>query len=83
MAETQIQNIADSFSQEDPQNKEFYQRNAQNYIDKIEKLDTKIRKDLSSCKSDFIAFHDAFSYFADEYDLHQHTVISHMLLEIH
>ncbi|PIW35891.1 MAG: ABC transporter substrate-binding protein, partial [Nitrosopumilales archaeon CG15_BIG_FIL_POST_REV_8_21_14_020_33_23] len=25
---------------------------------------------------DFIAFHDAFSYFADEYGLTQHTVIS-------
>ena len=25
---------------------------------------------------DFIAFHDAFSYFADEYNLNQHTIIS-------
>ena len=24
----------------------------------------------------FIAFHDAFSYFAEEYDLNQHTIIS-------
>lgn len=76
LAKIQVQNIADSFSEQDPQNKQFYQTNAQNYIEKLDNLDDKIRKELSTCNRDFIAFHDAFSYFADEYDLHQHTVIS-------
>ena len=39
-------------------------------------LDSKIKNELSECKQDFIAFHDAFSYFADEYDLNQHTIIA-------
>ncbi|TFH01202.1 MAG: zinc ABC transporter substrate-binding protein, partial [Nitrosopumilus sp.] len=45
-------------------------------IFELDKLDSKIRNDLVSCSQDFIAFHDAFSYFAYEYDLHQHTIIS-------
>ena len=39
-------------------------------------LDSKIRTDLTGCKRDFIAFHNAFSYFADEYDLNQHTIVA-------
>ena len=76
LAKTQVQNIADSFSKFDPNNKDFYQTNAKNYKDELDLLDTTIRKDLSGCNHDFIAFHDAFSYFADEYDLNQHTIIS-------
>ncbi|MDH3617654.1 MAG: metal ABC transporter substrate-binding protein [Nitrosopumilus sp.] len=76
LAKIQVQNIADSFSQQDPQNQQFYQTNAKSYIKKLDNLDNKIRKELSTCNRDFIAFHDAFSYFADEYELHQHTIIS-------
>ena len=35
----------------------------------------KIKTELNGCKKDFVAFHDAFSYFAHEYDLNQHTII--------
>lgn len=75
-AKTQVQNIADAFSEVDPQNQKFYQTNAQKYNSNLEKLDKKIRSDLSNCNQDFIAFHDAFSYFAKQYGLHQHTIIS-------
>ena len=76
LAKTQVQNIADSFSKFDPNNKDFYQTNAKNYKDELDLLDATIRKDLSECNRDFIAFHDAFSYFANEYNLKQHTIIS-------
>jgi zinc transport system substrate-binding protein len=76
LAKTQVQNIANAFSKSDPQNKNFYQKNAQSYMIKLDELDSKIRNDLSDCKNDFIAFHDAFSYFANEYNLHQHTIIA-------
>jgi zinc transport system substrate-binding protein len=76
LAKIQVQNIADAFTQQDPENQEFYQTNAKNYIKKLDSLDNKIRSELSTCNQDFIAFHDAFSYFADEYDLQQHTIIS-------
>ncbi|KAF6247993.1 ABC transporter substrate-binding protein [Nitrosopumilus sp. b3] len=75
-AKIQVQNIADAFSNADPTNQQFYQSNAAAYIKDLELLDLKIRNDLSNCKNDFIAFHDAFSYFADEYNLKQHTIIS-------
>lgn len=75
-AKIQVQAIADAFSKSDPQNQNFYQKNAQDYITELNKLDSRIRNDLSNCNREFIAFHDAFSYFAYEYDLHQHTIIS-------
>lgn len=75
-AKIQVQNIADAFSKHDPENQQYYQSNADSYIQELALLDSQIRNDLSNCGSNFIAFHDAFSYFADEYNLHQHTIIS-------
>jgi len=60
----------------DPTNKNYYQSNAEIYIKELDSLDSKIRNDLSGCKTDVITFHDAFSYFAKEYGLTQHTIIS-------
>lgn len=75
-AKTQVQNIAIAFSNSDPENEEYYQSNAAKYIEELDLLDSKIRNELSNCNHDFVAFHDAFSYFADEYNLNQHTIIS-------
>ena len=75
LAKIQIQNIADAFSNHDPVNKKYYQQNAQNYKNELDSLDKKIRNELSDCRHDFIAFHDAFSYFSYEYGLNQHTII--------
>ena len=75
-AKIQVQNIANAFSNFDPKNEKFYQQNANDYMVELDRLDSKIRSELSSCNRDFIAFHDAFSYFADEYGLNQHTIIS-------
>lgn len=75
-AKIQVQNIATAFSNLDNQNQKFYQSNANQHISELESLDSKIRNELKNCNSDFIAFHDAFSYFADEYGLTQHTITS-------
>ena len=72
----QVGNIAVAFSNSDPENGEYYMTNAAKYSEKLYSLDSKIRTDLTDCKRDFIAFHDAFSYFADEYDLNQHTIVA-------
>ncbi len=74
-AKIQVQNIANAFSSADPENSEYYQSNASEYIEELELLDSKIKNDLAECRHDFIAFHDAFSYFADEYSLNQYTII--------
>ena len=75
-AQLQVKNIANALSNSDPINKNNYQTNAEIYIKELDLLDSKIRTDLSECRTDFITFHDAFSYFADEYGLTQHTIIS-------
>jgi len=76
MVRIQIQNIANSLIKLDPENANYYQKNADSYKLKLEFLDKKIRNDLSKCnKKDFFSFHNAFSYFALEYGLSQHTVL--------
>jgi len=75
-AKIQVQNIANAFSNSDPKNQQYYQSNAVKYIEQLDLLDSKIRNELYNCSSDFVAFHNAFSYFADEYDLNQYTIIS-------
>jgi len=76
LAKKQIQNIINGLTRIDPQNANYYQENANAYNAKLILLDNKIRNELSICvKKDFLAFHDAFSYFANEYDLNQNTII--------
>jgi len=76
LAKKQIQNIVDGLIRIDPQNTDYYQENANAYNSKLILLDNKIRNELSICvKKDFLAFHDAFSYFANEYGLNQNTII--------
>ena len=75
-AKIQVQNIANAFSDSDPENQQYYQSNAAKYIEELDLLDLKIRNELSNCNNDFVAFHNAFSYFANEYNLNQHTIIS-------
>lgn len=76
MAKIQVKNIADGLIELDPDNRSYYQDNLENYIKKLDILDSKIRKELSNCSKDFIAFHNAFTYFAKEYGLNQHTIVS-------
>ena len=76
LAKKQVLNIAKGLMKIDPENTNYYQENANIYNAKLDLLDKKIRTELSTCnKKDFLAFHDAFSYFANEYGLNQHTII--------
>jgi len=74
-AKLQIQSISDGLIEADPENVEYYEISKKAYDLKMDDLHSKIKTELDGCKKDFIAFHDAFSYFANEYDLNQHTVI--------
>jgi len=75
MAKTQVTNIVSAFVEIDPSNEKYYRQNAESYQNKLDLLDSKIQNELSQCKKDFIAFHNAFSYFAIQYNLNQHTII--------
>jgi zinc transport system substrate-binding protein len=74
-AKLQIDDIVEGLIQADPENKIYYKNTKKDYDLKLDALHYKIKAELDGCKKDFIAFHDAFSYFAHEYDLNQHTVI--------
>ena len=76
LVKTQVKNIAERLSKIDPENSKSYNENALQYIEKLEVLDLQIREELSSCsKKDFITYHNAFSYFSNEYGLTQHTIV--------
>jgi zinc transport system substrate-binding protein len=75
LVKNQVKNIEDALINRDPANKEYYQNNAINFTRALDSLDAHIRSTLQNCdKKDFIAFHDAFSYFANRYGLNQHSI---------
>ena len=64
------QNIADEVSAIDPQNKSYYQANAQAYIAKLDNLETEVSNQLKNLSSrDLVTFHNAWPYFAKEFNL--------------
>lgn len=75
LAKQQVLNIRDAIIGVDPQNADYYQKNAQQYVSELDSLDKFIASGLADCeKKDFIAFHEAFSYFAKRYGLNQHSI---------
>jgi zinc transport system substrate-binding protein len=76
LAKRQVELIRNGLIKSDPQNTDYYIRNAQSYIAQLDSLDAEIKSELSTCaKTDFIAFHSAFSYFSNRYGLHQYTIL--------
>lgn len=54
----------------DPDNKETYEQNAQDYIAQLDAVDTEIKEKLAGLEgTKFVVYHPAFGYFADEYGL--------------
>jgi zinc transport system substrate-binding protein len=76
LAKRQVELIRNGLIKADPQNTDYYIQNAQSYIAQLDSLDAKMKSELSTCtKTDFIAFHSAFSYFSNRYVLHQYTIL--------
>ena len=75
LVQAQVEKIKDALVNIDPANSQYYQSNANKFIAELNNLDNKIKTDLATCnKKDFIAFHNAFTYFADRYGLNQHSI---------
>ena len=75
LAKHQVSVIRDGLVRADPDNAGYYIDNAARYLAELDELDVFIRSELSSCeKTDFIAFHSAFSYFSNRYGLTQHAI---------
>ncbi|AIC16362.1 metal ABC transporter substrate-binding protein [Nitrososphaera viennensis] len=75
LAKHQVDKIREGLVKIDPPNADYYNANAAKFASELDALDSHIKSELSSCeKKDFIAFHEAFSYFSNRYNLTQHAV---------
>lgn len=73
---SQVKNIGEQLAVLDPDNASAYSKNTQNYIDKLTKLKDDMHSALDNVKSrDIITFHEAFPYFAREFNLNIAAVI--------
>ncbi len=72
----EVRNIANQLSEIDKPNAAKYKSNAEIYISKLETLKAKMHKAIDPLKNrDIITFHEAFPYFAKEFDLNIVSVI--------
>ncbi|MCR5175288.1 MAG: metal ABC transporter substrate-binding protein [Anaerovibrio sp.] len=72
----QVQNIAAQLSEIDPKHKEQYEKNCAAYVKKLEKLGQDMHAKLDGFKGrKIITFHEAFPYFAKEFNLEIAAVI--------
>ena len=73
----QVQNIADGLAEADPAHAAAYQENAAGYIERLTALDDELKTQLAPfAGADIITFHEAFPYFAEEFDLHIVKVVN-------
>ncbi len=74
-AKIMVQNICDGLVQVDAANKDYYEKNCADYLEKLTQLDNELAADLSGVRNrSFIVYHPAFGYFARDYDLTQIAV---------
>jgi len=75
-AVAQVKNIRDALIRVDTANAEVYSNNAAFYINRLQTLSNDITIAVSELKKrEFVAFHSAFTYLADDYGLDQAAVI--------
>lgn len=72
MAIKEVENIANELMKIDPENKEVYETNKNNYVEKLQQLDQTYNETLANVKNrEIITQHAAFGYLADSYGLKQ------------
>lgn len=72
LAQQEVQTITDAIVKADPENKEYYKTESNEYIEELKALDEKYRTELAKkTTNEFITQHTAFSYLAKEYGLVQ------------
>jgi zinc transport system substrate-binding protein len=76
LAMKQVENIARGLSAIDPAHADLYRKNADVYLARLDVLRTRMRKALKNAKTrNIVTFHEAFPYFAKEFDLNIVAVI--------
>ena len=72
----QVKNIEAALVEADPGNADAYEKNAAEYIKRLESLDREITECVAKWgKKELVTFHSAFSYFAKDYELEHSAVI--------
>jgi zinc transport system substrate-binding protein len=72
LAKQQVNNILQGLIRTDPANQQYFTTNAQNYEAKLDYLNSQIINATTNVKTRyFVTFHEAFAYFAKEYNLTQ------------
>ena len=67
---TQVRNIADQLKEADPAHAAVYEKNAVAYIEKLSSLKSEMHAALDNVPhKDIVTFHEAFPYFAQEFNL--------------
>lgn len=73
---TEVKNIADGLAASDPKHASAYRQNAAAYIKKLESQKIHMHQQLDNLShKDIVTFHEAFPYFAKEFNLNIVTVI--------
>ncbi len=68
-------NMLEAVVQADPENEKVYRSNYEKLNDMIIATDSLIREKLTRASSrSFVIYHPALAYFANDYNLHQHSV---------
>jgi len=73
---TQVKNISEQLAELDPVHAAAYRENAAAYIARLEQLKAEMHAELDGLPHrDIVTFHEAFPYFAQEFNLHIAAVI--------
>ena len=72
----EVKNISSQLEDLNPENKESYEANTNTYVAKLEDLKNEMHEELDNLPNrDIITFHEAFPYFAEEFNLNIAGVI--------
>ena len=74
-ARIMVENIYQGLIEADPENKEYYKKNKEDYLSELYKLDSEIETALENKKHDKImVYHPAWGYFCRDYGLEQMAI---------
>lgn len=74
-AEVEVNNIKDALVQADPSNKDYYEKNSNDYISKLESLYNEYNEKFQSVdRKSFVTGHAAFAYLCKDFGLEQNSV---------
>lgn len=79
-----VEEIRDALAEADPENARAYERNAGEYVSKLEALDADVREQVDSIPEDhrtLFTSHDTFGYFAERYGFEVDTALASVSTE--